>query len=684
MKEEVLEVLGQIKKIAEILSGGLVNGQTREVAAQMDDMASAIESVKTVIPAVVYKQYRDFFEVFSGFCRQCMNMDFLQANKDELISSFELFGECLEDLESNYISRLKICPCCGREVIYVPLSEYYSAMARKYQAEQAVEESRLETLNKEEYSCPQCGGSDRDRLIISFLKKEGLDEAREGMKVLQIAPAAVITSWIQRHCPHIAYETTDLYMDNVSFQSDIMNMDMIRDDTYDVIICSHVLEHVQDDRKALSEMKRILKPDGKIVFLVPLDLNASDIDEEWGLSEAENWRRFGRGDHCRLYNKDGMMHRLEEFFCVHSLGKEYFGEEMFQQCALTDTSTLYLLTKSEEISLNMAEEFEISEELCHNGPLVSVILPCYNHEKYVAEAIESVIGQSYKNIEIIAGDDGSADGTPSIMKRYSSHFAKELYIEDNTGGFTIWKLLWQMAQGKYIAVAHSDDVWEKDKLARQVAYMESHSECGACFTWCKYRDDEDRELDDLIFVQPNRSSYEWMRFFWENSNALCHPSLMIRREIHNQRKWHAGRQLPDFFSWIEIVQMTSIHIIPRVMVYMRRHLECTSFPSKETQLRTWMEEGCGWLWVIRNMEEEFFKKVFAPYMINPDADTKEAIQCEKYFLMLNHSTNPFLRYSAMCYYFDIFNEAEKCMEEEYHYVNNDFARDMIEKSMFFS
>lgn len=616
MKEEVLEVLGHIKKIAEILSGGLVSGRMKEGEAtvKMDDMASAIESVKTVIPTAVYEQYRDFFEVFCGFCRQCGNIEFLKANKEELLSSFELFKECMEDLEGNYISIFKICPCCGGEVIY-----------------------------DEEYSCPQCGGSHRDRLIISFLKKEGLDEACEGMKVLQIAPTVAITLWIQRHCPHIAHETTDSYMD------------MIRDDTYDVIICSHVLAHEKGGRKALSELKRLLKPEGKVVFLVSIELNAADIDEEWGLSEEQ--------------------------FYVHSLGKEYFGEEVFRQCALADTSILYVLTNSKEVSLGMAEELEIDETLCHDGPLVSVILPCYNHEKYVAEAIESVIGQSYQNIEIITGDDGSVDNTPSIMKRYSSHFAKELYFEDNTGGFTIWKLLWQMAQGKYIAVAHSDDVWEKDKIAAQVTYMESHPECGMCFTWCKYKDTEGKELDDFIFMQPNRSSHEWMRFFWEKGNALCHPSMMIRREVHEARMWHAGRQLPDFFSWVEAVQMTAIHIIPKVLVHMRRTQQCTSFPTKEVEIRSTIEEGCGWLWVIRNMEDEFFKKAFAPYLRNPEADTKEEIQCEKYFLMLEHAKHPFISYDAMCYYFDIYHDAGQVMEEEYHYTANDFARDVIEKNI---
>jgi len=649
MKREVLEVLGvlrQMEKIAGTFLGGIVNEKMGlgDIAGGMEDFVSAIECVKTVVPTVVYEQYLEFFEVLGGFCRQCENIDFLQANREEFVSSLKLFEECMEELKKDYISKLKTCPCCGNEVVYEPLADYYRIMRERYQV---TAQGKGETCNEGEYSCPKCYASDRDRLMISFLKKEGLDKAREGMRVLQIAPAAVISSWIERHCPHTAYETTDLYMENVSFRSDIMNMDMVGDETYDVIICSHVLEHVRDDRKALREMKRILKPDGKIVFLVPIDLGASCIDEE--------------------------------HFYVHSLGKEYFGEETFRQCALTDTSTLYILTKSADVPLNLAEEVQIDEDLCQNGPLVSVIMPCYNHEEYVAGAIESVIGQSYKNIEILAGDDGSTDGTASIMRRYSSYFEKEFYLEENTDG-ELWELLFQEVSGKYVAVAHSDDIWEKDKLALQVSYMESHPECGICFTWCKYADSNGEEVDDLVFIQPNRSRYEWMKFFWEKGNCLCHPSVLIRREINERRKKYPGRQIPDFLKWIDMVQMTSIYVLPKVLVHMTRHRQCTSFPSEENLARSVVEQCCGWFGVIRNMEDGFFKNAFTPYLRNPQAETKEEIQCEKFFLMLD-DPKPLMQYNAMCYYFEIFNETERCFEEKYHYRKNDFAKDMIEKGI---
>lgn len=218
-----------------------------------------------------------------------------------------------------------------------------------------------------------------------------LQKAPEAFRILQFAPAKSIERWIQSHCAQVRYDSTDLCMENVSFSSDIQDMHMVEDETYDVIICSHVLEHVKDDRKALKELKRILKKDGKIIFLVPVNLNASCIEEEWGLSEIENWRRFGQGDHCRCYSKAGLIERLEEQFFVHCLDENFFGKEVFIQDGLVDTSTLYVLTREEKVELDMEEVSRIDEALCQNGPLVSVIMSCYNHESFVAEAIESVI-----------------------------------------------------------------------------------------------------------------------------------------------------------------------------------------------------------------------------------------------------------------------------------------------------
>ena len=361
MSNEVSEVMQKIQNMAshtlDILDQGTMSAE--EVSVRVLGMSDVFRKLEKIVPSAIYDEYKEFFDTFYTFCRSCSDVEFLTQQVDNLVSSLILFVECMEEMKKSYSTKVKRCAACGSADvdIYWPLPSFYDIMEQKY----GTYKSQPETLNYIEYNCRYCGSSDRDRLIISFLEKAGLQKASEHTRLLQIAPAMCISNWIEVLCPQIKYDTTDMYMENVTFQSDIMDMNVVSDGFYDVIVCSHVLEHVRDDRKALSEMKRILKPDGKIVFLVPVDLSAERIDEEWGLSEAENWRRFGQGDHCRRYNKAGLMQRLEEQFCVHALDKDYFGEEVFWQCGLTDTSTLYVLTKTEDISLDIAKEIAADE-----------------------------------------------------------------------------------------------------------------------------------------------------------------------------------------------------------------------------------------------------------------------------------------------------------------------------------
>ncbi len=500
----------------------------REIQGGLQDLRESIENLREILEFFEYESQQEIFDTFYDMCGTCQDLDFLDTNATMFFSMLEVFIHSIENVLEGCKNNKRRCSCCGREVRYRPLPDYYSEMQKRYGAKPHLDE----TLNKEEYLCPVCGSSDRDRMIISFLKKAGLCEAEDQAKVLQIAPAVTIGSWIHGYCPHVDYETTDLYMDGVTFQSDIMDMNTVKDETYDLVICSHVLEHVQDDREAMRELKRILKPHGFVVFLVPVSLDMEEVDEAWGLSEEENWRRFGQGDHCRRYGKTGLMRRLEEEgFYVNALGKDYFGEEVFEQLSLTDTSTLYVLTKDKSVELDLSWEYTIDEKLLTEGPLVSVILPAYNHEAFVAEAIESVLNQTYQNIELIVADDASIDDTAKIMQQYSEHFADEYYFQENVGRRE--QFLKLKTTGKYIALASSDDFWEPEKLALQVDYMEKHAEVAACFCWCRYIDENKNELEEMRFIQKNRNRYEWMNYFWEKGNVLCHPSILnTKRRVY--------------------------------------------------------------------------------------------------------------------------------------------------------
>jgi SAM-dependent methyltransferase len=150
--------------------------------------------------------------------------------------------------------------------------------------------------------CPICGSFDRERLLYLFLLRK-TDVFEKPQKLLHVAPEARVAD-ILRAKVTVDYLTADIAAENVMVKMDITDI-RFPDDSFDAIICNHVLEHVIDDRKAMAELYRALKPGGWGVLQVPLSLSLKNTYEDalittiTGREEA-----FGQGDHVRIYAKD--------------------------------------------------------------------------------------------------------------------------------------------------------------------------------------------------------------------------------------------------------------------------------------------------------------------------------------------------------------------------------------------
>ena len=212
-------------------------------------------------------------------------------------------------------------------------------------------------------------------------------------------------------------------------------------------------------------------------------------------------------------------------------------------------------------------------------PKVSVILSSYNHAKYISSAIESVLNQTFTDFELLIADDGSQDNSREIIKTFDDPRIKFFLHEENRGPRIMLSECVKAAQGKYIAIHHSDDSWTSDKLEKQVNFLDAHKDYAACFTQANFID-ENGNLQELadddfykkVFEQPNRSRAEWLRYFFYNANCLCHPSLMIRREIYekyNLLDFHGLWQLPDYFMWIKLCFHENFYIMPEKLTEFR-------------------------------------------------------------------------------------------------------------------
>ncbi|MGL1889339.1 MAG: methyltransferase domain-containing protein [Reichenbachiella sp.] len=199
----------------------------------------------------------------------------------------------------------------------------------------------LETINIEHYSCSKCGASDRDRLIALHLN----EIKKKNSNVLDFAPSNALTHVVKKNITN--YRSTDLYMTSVDDNVDITNMNIYSDQQFDFILCSHILEHVQDDMKAMSELFRILKNDGEGIILVPISLHMEeDYENKNVTTDEDRWKHFGQDDHVRQYSKKGFLKKLRNVgFTVRQLDEKYFGVNTFKKYAIYPTSVLYIVTK---------------------------------------------------------------------------------------------------------------------------------------------------------------------------------------------------------------------------------------------------------------------------------------------------------------------------------------------------
>lgn len=150
--------------------------------------------------------------------------------------------------------------------------------------------------------CPVCGSRDRERLLYLFLN-DRLDLLAEGTRLLHVAPERNLGAWL-RSLSRIRYESADLSMDGVDHRFDLTDIPKPAE-TYDAIICSHVLEHIPDDRKAMTELHRILKPGGWAILQVPISHRLEMTYEDFSITAPdERERAFGQYDHVRIYAMD--------------------------------------------------------------------------------------------------------------------------------------------------------------------------------------------------------------------------------------------------------------------------------------------------------------------------------------------------------------------------------------------
>jgi len=192
---------------------------------------------------------------------------------------------------------------------------------------------------KSNSKCPGCSSLERHRLLWLYLKNE-LSILTSKIKLLNIAPDYSTQNKL-KELANIDYTSVDLDSPLATYKADLTSLNF-NNNSFDAILCYHVLEHIEDDKKAISELFRVLKLDGWAILQTPIDLEREYTFEDFTIASPEERKKaYGQSDHVRIYGKDYFLRLKRVGFKVT--------EDAFVNKFSESEITKYVLDKNEMI-----------------------------------------------------------------------------------------------------------------------------------------------------------------------------------------------------------------------------------------------------------------------------------------------------------------------------------------------
>ncbi|MDN6730692.1 MAG: glycosyltransferase family 2 protein [Atopostipes suicloacalis] len=199
----------------------------------------------------------------------------------------------------------------------------------------------------------------------------------------------------------------------------------------------------------------------------------------------------------------------------------------------------------------------------NNNDLISIIMPTYNAVKYISETIESILDQTYENWELIIVDDCSVDETISVIGSYTDDRIRLVKLSENKGAAIARNTALQKVSGKYIAFLDSDDLWHKDKLNKQLKFMQKNN---YLFTSTDYAEinESGEETGKVIKSHPKLDYNGVLKYCPGNSTVMYNAEKLGIFFIPDIKRRN------DFVMWLQVIKKAEhIYGLPEILTYYR-------------------------------------------------------------------------------------------------------------------
>ena len=213
-------------------------------------------------------------------------------------------------------------------------------------------------------------------------------------------------------------------------------------------------------------------------------------------------------------------------------------------------------------------------------PSVSIVTPSLNHAKYIREAINSILGQNYQNLEYIIMDGGSTDGTLEVLKEYSDRIIWT--SEPDEGLYDAVNKGWLRSRGEFIGFVNSDDALGPDAICTMVNYLKNHTEVPLVYGDC-YRIDQAGKVLERVFA--GSSDLETLLRF---GNTIFTGAMLLRRSLLEEIGWLniSLKYAADYDFCIRVAQRYRIGHIKQPLAMFRIH---TGSKSQNSRWNMWEE-----------------------------------------------------------------------------------------------
>jgi glycosyltransferase involved in cell wall biosynthesis len=184
-------------------------------------------------------------------------------------------------------------------------------------------------------------------------------------------------------------------------------------------------------------------------------------------------------------------------------------------------------------------------------PLVSICIPAYNVEGYVADALESALGQTWSELEVIVVNDGSTDGTADVLNSYCDHERVTVIHQESQGAAAARNRAYEKSSGQWIKFFDGDDLLSPEFVERQVERLDGSTRHVASAEWARFCDDPSEATFDPEPVWRDMDPVDWLVTAWKDARPMMQPALWLipRSLLRRAGLWNEDLSLIDDFEF---------------------------------------------------------------------------------------------------------------------------------------